>query len=138
MRSTASRVRRRVRRVYQDIGHIMGMDWWDITFEFCEQDEDFDRANGDTAIMICRADWRYGRATILVNVKYVDSIGDQALEEYLTHEMMHILVNEMRQKEDCLAHEERVVTGLTKAFMWSREYARGRREKAGAKTLGGA
>jgi len=41
--------------------------------------------------------------------------GDE-IERAVVHELCHILVNEMR--EDEIHHEERVVTGLQKAFMW--------------------
>jgi predicted metallopeptidase len=35
----------------------------------------------------------------------------------IDHELCHILVNEMREGD--ISHEERVVTGLTKAFLWT-------------------
>ncbi len=116
------RVRKRFERLWEEVARPMGMAWWEITITFSTDRERFMRPNDNECLMICNADWRYGMATIDVNVGRADETNDEALEEYCVHEMMHILVNEMRQKEDCLAHEERVVTGLTKAFMWMRDH----------------
>jgi len=115
------RVRKRFKRLWKEVARPMGMAWWNITCVFSTDRERFVRPNDSECLMICNADWRYGIATIDVNVGRADETSDADLEEYYVHEMMHVLVNETRQGEDCWAHEERVVTGLTKAFMWARQ-----------------
>ena len=54
--------------------------------------------------------------SILLNGKVLDGMTPQQIERIAVHELCHILVNEMRESEMC--HEERVVTMLTKAFLW--------------------
>jgi len=39
------------------------------------------------------------------------------IEMTIVHELCHALVNEMRK--DGIDHEERTVTALTKAFLWT-------------------
>lgn len=114
-----TRVRKRFERLWREVARPIGMGWWDVNFIYSTDEKEFDSGDQCTVLMRCTADWRYGLAVINVNVNYIDELSDELLERYFIHEMMHILVNEMRQKEDCLAHEERVVTGLTKAFEWS-------------------
>ena len=119
--SKVTRTRERLARLWEDIGRKMGMAWWEAEFVYSTDRKRFRRRGNGECVMICYADWRYGRFTLDINVKRVAELDDATLESYFIHEMMHVLVNEMRQKEDTLAHEERVVTGLTKAFEWLRE-----------------
>lgn len=58
---------------------------------------------------------RYGTLPVM------EELTDDELEEIFVHECGHILVNEMRgDPDDWLDHEERVVSTLTKAFLWVR------------------
>lgn len=69
----------------------------------------------------CEADWRYFHATIRWACPLTEELTDDELEEIFVHECTHILVNEMRgDPDDWLDHEERVVSTLTKAFLWVR------------------
>jgi len=58
----------------------------------------------------CDADWRYMRATIRFNVPACSTLSDRLLEEKVVHELLHCVVNEMRETE--IKHEERVVSHL--------------------------
>jgi len=64
----------------------------------------------------CWADWRYGTFTIAINLPAFKGMSREQIEGVVLHELCHVLVNEMREGE--IHHEERVVTGLTKAFEW--------------------
>lgn len=72
--------------------------------------------NGDVVPAYVDANWMYASAKISVNLPAFDDMKPDEIERHVVHELCHILVNEMREGE--LHHEERVVTGLTKAFFW--------------------
>jgi predicted SprT family Zn-dependent metalloprotease len=61
------------------------------------------------------ADWRYLKANIHFNLCEMKHLPVDEIERIVVHELCHILVNEMRSSG--IDHEERVVTGLTDAFM---------------------
>lgn len=101
----------------------LGLLWWetyalyiDDPRELAEQDYFRD---GDTILARTFADWRYGTIKIYFNVPAIKDLEDIALERLVVHELVHALVNEMR--EEGIDHEERVVSGLTKAFFWTEE-----------------
>lgn len=76
------------------------------------------------------AQWEYLQAKVAINVPEVARMNDDKLERVLVHELCHILVAEMRGDPDvCSDHEERTVTQLAKAFIWTRDRAR-ERERA--------
>ena len=50
-------------------------------------------------------------------------LDDATLERYVIHEFCHCLVNEMGEEHDQANHEERVVTQLANAFVWTWEAA---------------
>ena len=68
------------------------------------------------------SDWRYMKAAIKFNMPALTGKTDEEIEASVVHELCHILVCEMRT--DGVDHEERVVTGLQLAFMWTREAGR--------------
>lgn len=74
--------------------------------------------------MRCAAKWQYLTATITVFMPDISDCSDAELEGHLVHELCHCLVNELREaREDWLDHEERVVTGITNAILWTRNHA---------------
>ena len=99
----------------------MGLLWWDVTINLYEDPGDvvrvFRDASSDTTVVANTAvNWIYGTATINFNVPALRGMSQRDIEKVVVHECCHILVGEMREGE--AHHEERVVTGLTKAFMW--------------------
>lgn len=62
----------------------------------------------------CTASWEYRQAQITFNMPLLAAKKEEEIEEIIVHEMVHVLVNEMREKG--IKHEERVVTELTWAF----------------------
>lgn len=74
--------------------------------------------NGDNVVVarsIC--DWRYATCTLQINEPELLEMNKRDAEFVIVHELCHALVNEMR--EEGIDHEERVVTGLAKAFLWT-------------------
>lgn len=100
----------------------LGLAWWDITIRYYDAPgeivERFGDQNGESLIAArTMVLWQYGTATIDVNLTAFEDLTPVEIERTVVHELCHILVNEMREGE--LHHEERVVTGLTKAFLWA-------------------
>jgi len=101
----------------------LGLLWWKITIVYLDDPKELAQKefyrDDETVLARTYSDWRYGTATIYFNMPAFDGMDDAEVENTVVHELAHILVNEMREGE--MHHEERVVTGLTKAFLWTRE-----------------
>ena len=99
----------------------LGLLWWKVEIIYYDDPMEIARrfVEGDGISRgTCNADWRYGTATVRLNLPALAEHSDNDIEMIVVHELVHILVNEMR--EEGIDHEERVVTGLTKAFLWTR------------------
>lgn len=71
--------------------------------------------------------WEYWQARIDWNLQVVLGEDDDDLERAVCHELLHVLVNEMRpdrQTADQARHEERVVSSLAAACLWIWQAAR--------------
>lgn len=103
----------------------LGLAWWEIEIEFYDDPVEvvkhFAVEDSPTEVVAARtfADWRYGTATIMVNLIALDGLSSSKQETVVVHELTHILVNEMQWQGK--EHEERTVTNLTKAFKWVRD-----------------
>lgn len=120
-RKAYKRTFRRARRHFERWIFLLGLRWWDVEVHWYDSGKAFRQASGATGhnvAMRIEADWRYMRATVYVNVPALARMSDDELERSVVHELCHALVNEMR--EQGIDHEERVVTMLSKAFMWTR------------------
>ena len=71
-----------------------------------------------------KAVWPYMTANFYWNV--FDMLKDDNLDETVLHEHAHVLVCEMRDPETKAVtdHEERVVTMVTNALVWTRDHER--------------
>jgi Zn-dependent protease with chaperone function len=98
----------------------LGLEWWDVKIVYYSNPTDIVRIFASDEFLVVPAktwaDWRYGTAEVAVNLPAFDEIDKDKVETVILHELIHVLVNEMRTVG--LDHEERVVTGLTKAFLW--------------------
>jgi hypothetical protein len=99
----------------------LGLLWWTVDILFYDNPSEILRqftVNAEeTTLARTYADWRYGTAKICINLPAFENLDAKEIERTVIHELVHILVNEMREGE--IHHEERVVTGLTKAFEWT-------------------
>jgi hypothetical protein len=105
----------------------LGLRWWEINVVWMDEVQeilDTFGAASDGRIVASKVDvnWMYGVAHVYINVPAFKGLKKWKVERIVVHELVHILVNEMR--EDGLEHEERVVTGLTKAFIWTMRKAK--------------
>jgi hypothetical protein len=96
---------------------ILGLDRCQLTIEF--SDEAKMSEDGMHLVAETSASWQYNSAMIVFHVANFDKLKPNRLEMVVIHELVHILVNEMRSytASDGTSHEERVVCGLTDALM---------------------
>ena len=122
---TAKKQIARIEPLIHTWAHGMGLGWYAGETQYFQEEEEFLKRDGTViagvAVMRVWADWRYMTYTIDVNLKAVKRLDDEALERAVVHELVHVLVHEMRENDPDVKHEERVVTQLTKAFFWVRD-----------------
>lgn len=108
----------------------LGLRWWKLTHVWKRTTES---GTHGPLQATCSAAWEYMDACIEWYLPTIATLADDALEDTVIHELMHVLVNEMSVANnqeaagDNDAHEERVVTTLAKAAMWVRDFAEGGR-----------
>lgn len=105
---------------YLDIWtYRLGLRWWHIEARFIDDPTTIIRTFTDPEDVLARTTvrWEYAQAVISFNIPAWDDVDDDEIEEYVIHELCHVLVNEMQEGET--HHEERVVTSLAKAFLWT-------------------
>ena len=112
---------KKIRKACETWTYRLGLKWWEIEFNFVTDKAEAYKMFGydQESVVMARSypDWRYMICTIYLNIPAMKSKEAWEVEKIIIHELCHALVNEMR--EDGLDHEERVVTGLTKAFLWT-------------------
>jgi len=82
--------------------------------------------------------WQYQTALMNAWLPEIADLSDDEIEGHLVHELMHIVVNEMRyDTEENRDHEERVVTSLSRRFLSLRSYCGGRSPLAEPQQDGG-
>jgi hypothetical protein len=102
----------------------LGLLWWDVTVIYYDDPEEIIKifTPPESGILVCAttwADWRYGTATLCINLSVFENMVEEKVEVAILHELIHILVNEMKEGEQ--KHEERVVTQIQKAFLWTEQ-----------------
>ena len=106
----------------------LGLRWWHLTYEYVRDSGDFKKkADNDAeseAIATCDADWKYLHAMIHFNMAGLPERTDEELERIFVHELTHVLLQELQERQNHIAHEERVASMLTNAFIWTRDMAR--------------
>jgi hypothetical protein len=111
------RIRRKVRLVKKAFKKWLtplGLRWWRVTFVWSDKTP---REKGQPIAGKTFADWRYHEATVYIYQPHLLYLTDEEVEPFVLHELVHILVNEMRRCR--MHHEERVVSDLTRAFRWT-------------------
>lgn len=126
------RVQRKRLMLLQDKWHsTLGLRWWNVTYSYSRDPLKSEAAEGRTCLAQTMVNWEYMKATITFDMQAVIDETDDDLEVCFVHECMHIFVNEMRmwaesempsgKMDEAIKHEERVVTQLTNAVIWSRK-----------------
>ena len=133
-------LKRRLQRLVRWWGDELGLRWWLMHFNWDRTGEATteDGHDGASVAAFTHVTWQYSEASITFNMPLCAEVDDDQLERYVVHEMMHVLVNEMREwqaesGDHAILHEERVVSSLTSAVRWVRDRAVKDTEKAGKK-----
>lgn len=116
---TAKQTKSLIRRYSRKWIPILGLQNWDIKALYMEAQTTSEHA-GMEVIADTTAAWETLQATIMVYLPVAKALKRSELEISIVHELMHILLNEMREFED-LKHEERVCELLAKAFLKKRQ-----------------
>lgn len=108
----------------------LGLRWWKVTFSYSREPLKSDATDGRTCLAQTMVDWEYLNATITFDMQCIAGESDDDLEKTFVHECMHVFVHEMRmwagpeltheKQEEAMKHEERVVTQLANAVIWTR------------------
>ena len=114
--------RKTINKLINKWTYRLGLKWWQVRVDYYEKPNDIIRTFGNDNIdktVVARSicDWRYATCTLQINLPILLEMNKRDAEFVIVHELCHALVNEMR--EEGIDHEERVVTGLTKAFLWT-------------------
>lgn len=111
---------KKIKKLCEKWIYRLGLRWWEVEIHYVEDPQDvidiFKTNDNEIVIGRTYVDWKYMSANVYLNVPSMLNMTHNQIERIIVHELLHILVNEMR--ENSIEHEERVVTGLTKAVFW--------------------
>lgn len=108
----------------------LGLLWWRVEHQWSREPlrtSAEDKAENWVCLARTRAKWQYLHVAFEWNLPAIADLTDERLETTFVHECVHALVAEMREwateHEDggVILHEERVVTMLASAFLWTRQ-----------------
>lgn len=87
---------------------------WEVSFNIRDYLKGGD--DGTCTAATCDAQWKYFEAFLNFSFEEMRGLEEEEIEKIVIHEMMHIVVNELR--EEGIDHEERVVSHLTMIADW--------------------
>lgn len=110
----------------------MGLNTWRININYRRVPMDGQEPSDTTALADILVRWEYLEARLRINTFGIweRAMSADDIEETIVHELCHIHVAELRSLVDDdkfshhILHEERVVSSLTNAMLWSRQMGR--------------
>lgn len=120
----------RIKAIVQRWKQPLGLGWF-RRFDV-EYDNQYKEGSRDS-VAECYAKWEYEEVVVTFFLPACVGKTDEELEYTIVHEIMHGVINEMREAEygsgdgdkKCKRqHEERVCTELAQRFLWTRDFAR--------------
>lgn len=115
----------RVKCLFEKWTYLLGLKWWHVTVLYTIDKEPKNEVENTYLFGRAIVRWQYAWASIEINLYIASLKTDKELELAIVHELTHVLVNEMRESDPDGKHEERVCTGLAKAFLWTRDIGEG-------------
>jgi len=117
-----NKLKSKIHKIIDKWSPMLGLKWWTVKIyyervnctDISRHDDGYSRAGAQTHVQ-----YPYKTAQIYFYLPDLKSLGKQELENLVIHELIHILVNEMRFFNEGIDHEERVVSDLTSAFIWT-------------------
>ena len=122
----------RLQAIADEWVECLGLRWWHISFFYHRDAGEYRESSPDiplTSKGYTSASWAYCDAAVHFNMAVLTTDDISELEKVVVHELMHIIVHEMRSGTRCdcpydMCHEERVCTMLQLAFAWTKEHFR--------------
>ena len=108
---------------------LLGLGWWKISFYFCREQKDKTQPSSYspknindewTTVMDVSCDPYYLTASVNCYLQECALLNDEELEEIYLHEMMHVFLYPIKNKQK-MDEEERVATTLARAFQWVKQ-----------------
>ena len=99
----------------------LGLKYWMVSLDFdrtTHVEKDENAADNWAEVACCRVRWEYLQANMVWRLLVVEDLSDEQLERHFIHECMHVFLNEMRETDENMKHEERVAELLANAFWW--------------------
>lgn len=118
---------KRIRRIFDPILVAFGLaGQWDLCVSY-ERGEGDQEEDNWSHLASCDSRWEYRQAQIRVYVEGMAKCTDAEIQKHLIHEIVHILVREMREwmhaeeghaqsVKAAVQHEERVVSDITQVL----------------------
>jgi hypothetical protein len=115
--------KRRVERHLIRWKPLVGLAPWKIHHRYYRREKDIPKKHRRAA-MWCAVDYEYLVATVYVALNRIAHETSDEIEAMVRHELLHATINEMRCWQVCptrhaMDHEERTVSTLTAAFLWT-------------------
>jgi hypothetical protein len=113
--SLKSKIRRRVKNWVK----TMCLSDWELELVFQDYADTETQESEDGWVHFAHADpsWEYKSARVSFYLVPLSTLADREVERWVVHELGHVLLCEMREKDKEFKHEERTVTHLTKVLM---------------------
>lgn len=114
------RTKKRLTKLVAKWKRRLRLEQWAIRTIFCRHSLAKSAGVSKSAVANCVADWRYLEAAVSFDMPSLAEMNREDLEQVVLHELVHVLVSEMREwqadntsTEGAMDHEERVVTHIT-------------------------
>ena len=115
--------KRRIQVIFKKWQPILRLTGWEFTWQYHRQclPDAGPNAPRWEPLGRCTPMWEYKSALVEFVLSSVADLTDDELEGHIVHELVHVLVNELKEydmeRPETVKHEERVVTEVTWAFL---------------------
>lgn len=111
--------------LFEEWRSILRLQAWQLTYSFYRgQHPRGESAAGGRCVMEVQGDWRYLQGSVDIYTGETKDLSDEDLLDCVIHELMHLHLTEISiEDENFRAHEERVVTQLTRVILEMRQRA---------------
>lgn len=113
MSKSKKKFRKSVLGYHEKWKRLLALSWWRSKVVFFNY---LTNPDGSTFVASCDVNWQYQDYTLNINEIDLRRRSNSTIERVVVHELLHAVVNEMR--EQGIKHEERVTTHLECAILF--------------------
>jgi hypothetical protein len=88
---------------------------------------DYISRSDDNVLAECDTDWKYLRATVTFSYISLRGLDESEIEATVIHELLHIVIDELKEEQDYRNHAERVTSHLTNAMVYLDGLSKGKK-----------